>query len=205
MFIKRIVVGEMAVNCYLVGCESTGQAALIDPGAEADTILAELALGSWRLEKIILTHAHFDHFGAVIAIEKRAQAPLLIGKADAATLSDPALSLAESLGGGRQTLKADTLLEDGQFIALGDLQLEVLHTPGHTPGGICLLAEEVLFTGDTIFAGSCGRTDFPGGSASRLRESLCRLSQLPGTLKVLPGHGPDSTMSRELTVNPYLG
>ena len=205
MFIKRIVVGEMAVNCYLVGCESTGQAALIDPGAEADTILAELALGSWRLEKIILTHAHFDHFGAVIAIEKRAQAPLLIGKADAATLSDPALSLAESLGGGRQTLKADTLLEDGQFIALGDLQFEVLHTPGHTPGGICLLAEEVLFTGDTLFAGSCGRTDFPGGSASRLQESLRRLSQLPGKLRVLPGHGPVSTMSRELTVNPYLG
>lgn len=204
MLIKRLVVGELATNCYLLGCEETGTAALIDPGADSKTILEEIALGGWRLEKIILTHAHYDHFGAAGEILSQEKVPLGIGKEDAAALSDPNCNLAAFLGGTRRGLAADLLLDEGELLEVGNLKFKVLHTPGHTPGGICLLGEGVLLTGDTLFAGSIGRTDFQGGSLPRLMESLQKLRVLPGELQVLPGHGPASTMEQELTDNPYL-
>jgi hydroxyacylglutathione hydrolase len=203
MLIKRLVVGELATNCYLVGCEETGKAALVDPGADPSTILGELALGGWSLELIILTHAHFDHFGAVPQILEQQQVPVAIGKADAKFLSDPSLTLASFLGEDVR-LDPDLQLEDGQQVKVGNLKFDVLNTPGHTPGGICLLGEGILLTGDTLFAGSVGRTDFEGGSLSLLKKSLERLQGLPRELQVLPGHGPVSTMGQELENNPYL-
>lgn len=204
MQIKRLVVGELATNCYLIGCEDTGKAALVDPGGSAKTILEELALGQWQLEKIILTHAHYDHFGAVSQILEQRKVPVAIGRADAKALSEPGLNLTGLFGEAPCGFEAEILLDEGQKVEVGNLKFEVLHTPGHSQGGICLLGEEVLLTGDTLFAGSIGRTDFPGGSHKLLMESLKRLATLPGRLKVLPGHGPVSTMEQELAENPFL-
>jgi glyoxylase-like metal-dependent hydrolase (beta-lactamase superfamily II) len=205
MFIKRLTVGEFATNCYLVGCEEKSEALVMDPGAEAGKILAELALCGWELKKVVLTHAHFDHFGAAAEILAQYNVPLLIGEADGRGLEDPGLNLAGFFGDCKQSLKADELLAEGQKVEIGALEFTVLHTPGHTPGSICLLGGDVLFTGDTLFAGSCGRTDLPGGSMSMLQESLRRLASLPENLQVLPGHGPSSTIGQELAVNPFLG
>lgn len=205
MLIKRLVVGELATNCYLLGCEGTGKAAIVDPGADGRTILEELALGGWQLDKIILTHGHYDHFGAASVILAQRRVPVAIGKLDAAALHDPNFNLAGLLGEAPGKVEAELLLEEGDSVEVGNLQFQVLHTPGHTPGGICLQGEGVLLTGDTLFRGSIGRTDFPGGSPSQINQSLERFRTLPGELQVLPGHGPTSTIAGELLDNPFLG
>lgn len=204
-------VGALETNCWVVVDEEAGDAAVIDPGDDLELI--EESIGTSKVTAIVLTHAHFDHLGAVFGLVADTSAPLLVHEADAGRLtsSHPAGTGGALFGfEGHTAPPADRTLFDGDHIAVGRLVLEVLHTPGHTEGGICLFVldpdrgEPHLFSGDTLFAGSVGRTDFPGGDSRALSRSISeKLAGLPATTLVHPGHGPDTTIGREARVNPF--
>ena len=197
MDIKRIYIPSVYTNCYLLADEATGAAAVIDPGDDVtDTVERLCTDNGWTLRGVFLTHGHYDHVGGVTALRQAFP--------DVSVYLHPA-----DTGGTSQLLPTAglgnvTLWRDGDVVKLGDLQVEVLHTPGHTPGSVCLRCRDVLFSGDTLFAGSCGRTDFPGGSMEEMMASLARLGGLEGDLRVLPGHEGETTLSRERQYNPYL-
>ena len=196
MNIKAMQVGPIGTNCYLLEDESTRQAAVIDPGGDAPRLLA--ALKGLDVRRILLTHGHYDHTGA--AAERAAalpQAEVYIHERDYRDV-DPGLFPL------RTQLSAVNFYGEGDRLPLGELTLEVLHTPGHSQGSVTLRCGDVLFCGDTLFAGSCGRTDFPGGDTAKILASLRRLGELEGNLQVLPGHMESSTLDRERQVNPYL-
>lgn len=205
MKIKQLVVGPLGVNCYIVSCEDTKQAAIIDPGDQAEKILGKLK--GLNAVAIVNTHGHADHIGANAAIKESTKAPIFIHEADAPMLSNARLNLSAFMGEEILSPDADRILKSGDTIVIGGLRFYVLHTPGHTPGGICLLEKEqsVLFSGDTLFAESVGRTDFPGGSMVQLAEAVqSKLMILPDNVKVLPGHGPATTIGHERSHNPFL-
>ena len=205
MILETLVVGPLETNCYLLGCPQTREALVIDPGADAARISAALAKQELRLVKMVLTHAHADHIGACAELKEKTGAALLVHREDAPLLTDPHRNLTAYLGPARAFPPADRLLADGDEVTAGrNVRLEVLHTPGHTRGSICLSGAGVLFSGDTLFAGAVGRTDFPGGSLEELVRSLKRLLPLPDAVRVYPGHGPASTMAAEKRDNPYL-
>lgn len=210
MKVERIVVGPLDVNCWIVADEAGGPAVVIDPGDDADAVMH--ALHGNGVAAIVLTHAHFDHIGAVADLIDLTGAPLAVHGADADRLGSagPSGTGGALFGFDSHTAPpADRTLVDGDVIEAGELTLTVLHTPGHTEGGICLLACDRtdcrhLFSGDTLFAGSVGRTDFPGGDARALAASIAaKLSGLPEATVVHPGHGPDSTIGREARINPF--
>ena len=196
MKISVLQVGPIGTNCYLLEDESTNAAAVIDPGGEGARILDRAKADGVEIKLILLTHAHFDHTGGVAELcQALPGVPVYLHPADAALL-------------GTQVFPAigvDTMpYGEGDTLTLGSLTISVLHTPGHTPGGVCLQAGEALFTGDTLFQGSMGRTDFPGGSYEQLMASLKRLGQLPGDYHVLPGHMGASTLETERKTNYYM-
>lgn len=195
-------VGQLQANCWLVWDEG-GHAAVIDPGDEAPRLLQALNERGLSLSAILLTHAHFDHMMAVEALQQATGAPLLVHAADAPALTDNQKSLTAWVGATCH-LSADRLLHDGDTVAVGDLTFTVHHTPGHTPGSCCYQTENWLFTGDTLFAGSIGRTDFPGGDMAVMRQSLRRLAALPAEWLVLPGHEEPSTIQYEKETNPFM-
>lgn len=195
-------VGELQANCYMVW-DDTDSAVLIDPGDMAPWLLRELARRELTLKAIFLTHAHFDHMMAVPALQAATHAPLYVHTADAPALSDGNLSLTNWVG-KPCLLTANHRLQEGDTVTVGNTTFTVLHTPGHTVGSCCYLAENTLFSGDTLFAGSVGRTDFPGGDPAAQRESLRRLATLPAETVVLPGHNEPTTIGRERAVNPYM-
>ena len=196
MNIKAMQVGPIGTNCYLLEDESTRQAAVIDPGGDAPRLLA--ALKGLDVRRILLTHGHYDHTGAAAELAAALpQAEVYIHERDYRDV-DPGLFPL------RTQLSAVNFYGEGDRLPLGELTLEVLHTPGHSQGSVTLRCGDVLFCGDTLFAGSCGRTDFPGGDTAKILASLRRLGELEGNLQVLPGHMEDSTLSRERQVNPYL-
>lgn len=197
MDIKRIYIPSVYTNCYLLADEATGAAAVIDPGDDVTDTVARLCADSgWTLRGVFLTHGHYDHVGGVTAL-RRAFPEVSVYLHPADTGGTSQLLPTADLGNV-------TLWRDGDVIKLGELQVEVLHTPGHTPGSVCLRCRDVLFSGDTLFAGSCGRTDFPGGSMEEMMTSLARLGGLEGDLRVLPGHEGETTLGRERQYNPYL-
>ena len=205
MIIKELAVGPIMANCYIVGCEETNKAAVIDPGDDADRILMTLAESKLTVSCIINTHGHFDHVGANKRLKEVTGADLMIHELDAPMLSQLAAS-AGSMG-----LKADNspppdrTLTDGDTITFGNITMTVLHTPGHTQGGISLFTEGHVFVGDTLFAGSIGRTDLPGGSLEELLSSIkTRLLSLDDALVVFSGHGPETTIGEERKYNPFL-
>lgn len=202
--LKTIPVGMLAANCFLLADAATRETFVIDPGADAAAIIDVIRREKLVPKAVINTHGHWDHIGANREIKKVFSVPLLIHRADADFLTTATLNCADALGGGLPSPMADQLLEDGQTLALGGLTLTVIHTPGHTPGGISLLADGLLFTGDTLFCGTIGRCDLPGGSERTLMASLKAYERLPGTLAVLPGHGPSCVLDRERAHNPYL-
>ena len=196
MNIKAIQVGPIGTNCYLLEDESTRQAAVIDPGGDAPRLLA--ALKGLDVRRILLTHGHYDHTGAAAELAAALpQAEVYIHERDYRDV-DPGLFPL------RTQLSAVNFYGEGDRLPLGELTLEVLHTPGHSQGSVTLRCGDVLFCGDTLFAGSCGRTDFPGGDTAKILASLRRLGELEGNLQVLPGHMESSTLDRERQVNPYL-
>lgn len=205
MQFEKLEVGGLATNCYIVWCEKTKQAAVIDPGGDAPAILAIVRENGLTVKAIINTHGHADHIGAVNAIRQATGAPLLIHAADADLLTSSFRNLSTYIGPGITCAPADQLLKEGDTVTFGTVSLTVIETPGHTPGGICLKGDGVLFSGDTLFAESIGRTDFPGGSYSQLIINIKeKLMLLPDDCKVYPGHGPDTTIGWERKMNPFI-
>jgi len=197
MIVKSITVGPLEVNTFLIGDPGSSEALLIDPGDEPDRIIDLLRSEDLRLKQIICTHAHFDHVGAIPEIKKETGAAILIHK-DEAEIYEAARDMAAFWGYDIDPLPApDGFLEEGDSVSVGDLSFKVIHTPGHSPGGLCLYGNGVVITGDTLFAGSVGRTDFPGGDINKLKESFRRLMELPDDTEVLPGHGPRSAIGIE--------
>ncbi|MCD6495127.1 MBL fold metallo-hydrolase [Candidatus Bipolaricaulota bacterium] len=186
MRVETICLGELATNCYLVDADGTN--ILIDPAQPCDALTSFIA--DHHIDLVVNTHGHFDHVGGDWALQK-AGAQLLIHKAD--------LPLVDRFYPDHPPF--DRYLEDGDTLPGG---LRVMHTPGHSPGCITLVGQEIIFVGDLLFAGSIGRTDFPGGSMSQMNKSLARLVALPGDYKVYPGHGPATSLARERRANPYL-
>lgn len=195
-------VGELQTNCWLLW-DDGGHAALIDPGDEPFRLLRALEERGLTLDVILLTHAHFDHMLAVPALQEATGAPLFVHEDDAPALIDDEKSLTVWVGTSCR-LMADRLLKDGDTVTVGDLTLTVIHTPGHTPGSCCYAVGDWLFSGDTLFVGSVGRTDFPGGSMPVLRQSLRRLATLSDDLLLLPGHEQSGTLGREKRTNPFM-
>jgi glyoxylase-like metal-dependent hydrolase (beta-lactamase superfamily II) len=205
MILIRLVVGPLQVNCFILADDKTREAVVIDPGDDASDILKIIGEKGLKVRYIVNTHAHFDHVGANTAIKEATGAELLLHEADApvlATVSHQSRSFGMN---PVSSPAADRLLKHGDIIAAGEISLKVLHTPGHTPGGISLLEQGMVFTGDALFAGSIGRTDFPGGDLMTLLRSIkTRLMTLPDDTKVFSGHGPESTIGEERRENPFL-
>jgi len=202
MFLKKIIVGDLEENCYVIADEKTGNSLIIDPGDDHERIQGFIDKNKLTPRFIINTHGHADHIGA----DDKFNLPVYIHKLDAQCLSDPSRNLSYFTGTpfGLLIPKVN-LLENGDIIKLDSLSLEVLHTPGHTPGGICLKIDNVVFTGDTLFFGGVGRTDFPGSSEQQLLISIRdRLLSLQDETIIYPGHGPSSTIGNEKRRNPFL-
>jgi len=205
MLIKKFVVGPLQENCYIVGDKKTKQAIVIDPGDEPDRIIGEIKDNGLEVGAVILTHAHFDHIGAAGDIKRATGAKILMHKDDTEAYS-LAKEQAAFWGYSVEDLpQIDRFIDEGEELKAGNLGFKVMHTPGHSQGGICLYGEGVVFTGDTIFQGSVGRTDFPGGSMEELRKSFSRLIALPEDTKVFSGHGPETTIGREKRENFFMG
>ena len=209
MFVRCLRLGPLETNCWVVADDFGGPAFVIDPADDADAILR--AVGQRAVSAIVLTHKHFDHIGAVRELVRATGAPLLVHTADAHDLGDAHGTGGAQFGFFHTAPEPDRVLCDGERIEAGTLTLEVLHTPGHTPGGISLLALDPsggaphLFAGDTVFAGSVGRTDFEGGDARALSHSIAtKIAPLPAETIVHPGHGPDTTVGRERRLNPFF-
>jgi len=201
--IKKLEVGSFASNCYIVGEEATHEGMIIDPGDEGRTILDYVKSMHLGVKYIVLTHAHIDHIGAVSEVKKATGAKLLLHSNEVSGLNKSPFRM--MMPGAHDAPPPDIQLKDGDTIQIGKLAFKVLHTPGHTPGGICILGEGVVFTGDTLFNFSIGRTDLPGGSTGQEMESIfTKLMTLPDNTIVYPGHGPDSTIGEERRGNPFI-
>ena len=193
MELKTFPIGSLQTNCYMAWAEGSEKCILIDPGYEPELLLEQVRLQRKTLEAILLTHGHFDHVGGVKQIAAETGCKVYIC---AEELKQP-LRYSDGLH------YTDTVAE-GDVLALAGLTLQVLHTPGHTPGCVCYLCGDTLFSGDTLFAGTCGRTDLPGGDFKAIQASLQRLAALEGDLKVLPGHGMATSLDLERRYNPYM-
>ena len=195
MLIKTLPVGQLEANCYVVTDEENLVCAVIDPGDESNTILDYVEDHKFTVKAILLTHGHFDHIGAADTVAMETGATVYVNKKDTTE--------------GVEEYKYHPLvpvryISDGDVITVGSLRFRVLETPGHSPGSVAFRCEDALFCGDTLFRGSCGRTDLPGGDEDQLMMSLRRLADIPGDLEVYPGHMGPSTLQRERAYNPYL-
>jgi hydroxyacylglutathione hydrolase len=214
VIIRQMALGPIQANCFILGCEETRQAVVIDPGDDADRILTALSGDRLTVVHIINTHGHFDHVGANKRLKEATGADILIHSADAPMLSQLSATAAAWGLAAENSPTADRLLEDGDTITFGTHTLTVLHTPGHTPGGIGLYTEytqagalkKAVFVGDTLFTGSIGRTDFPGGNFDTLISSIRnKLFTLEDEVEVYPGHMGNTTIGVEKRTNPFCG
>ena len=204
MILKKLVTGPFETNCYIVGSESNKEGMIIDPGDEAKEILKSVKDLRLDIKLIVITHGHFDHIGALKEVEEAIGAKVAIHVDDAYFLQKRPLHTTFGFS-YPDTPPPDRLLKSGDSIDVGALHFVVLHTPGHSPGGICLLGQGVVFSGDTLFNYGIGRTDFPGGSYNQLMNSIhTKLMVLPDDTIVYSGHGPDTTIGNERRGNPFL-
>lgn len=192
--IDALALGDYQTNCYIIREAASKTCCVIDPGYEPDTVLDRVAALGLEVEAILLTHGHFDHVGGVAAIAADTDCDVYISPRD---LTMPAM-----MTGGK--IFYTHTYQQGDVLQLAGLTISVMDTPGHTPGSVCLLVDDAMFAGDTLFAGSCGRTDLPGGNPGDMRDSLRRLKALTRNYSVYPGHGSSSTLEQERVMNPYL-
>lgn len=205
MKFTRLPLGIYQANCYVLYDEKTNETAVIDPGGDFSEIRSYIEANALKVKYIIITHGHGDHIGALNELKKYTDAVLCIHKEDQEMLKSSRLNFSTLMGYPAVTMKADKLLEDGDILELGDIKLNIIHTPGHSRGGICIYCGSSLFSGDTLFAGSIGRTDLSGGSYDEIIASIKdKLLVLPDDTAVYPGHGPSSTISNEKSNNPFL-
>lgn len=207
MIFDTVVVGPLGVNCFILGCEETKEGVIVDPGAEADRILARVGSLGLTIRYVVNTHGHFDHVGGNHGVVAATGAKLMIHPGDVQFLGRAADVAAMYGLTTENSPQPDHVLEEGDEVVFGTCRLKVLHTPGHTPGGCCLYLEQEkkVITGDTLFADSVGRTDFPGSSHELLMESIrTKLLTLPDETQAFPGHGPSTTIGRERLYNPYI-
>ena len=207
MKIKTLPLGALSTNCYIIEDETAQKCAVIDPADNAQEILRVTEMCGVKIEKIILTHAHFDHMMALPQLYEKTGALVVVGQYDAPGLTLPTLNLSSAFMGKNFTFDGNyKTVHDGDEISVGDsVKLKVMSTPGHTPGSICLVANDgkSVFTGDTVFASSIGRTDFPGGNLAAILDSLSRVLALDEDLILYPGHGPSTLVRDEKACNPY--
>jgi len=205
MIIEKLAVGPLMANCFILGCEKTKEAVVIDPGDETDKILRSLAELGLTVKYIINTHGHFDHVGGNKEMKEATGADILINSLDAPMLSQLSTTAASFGLSTDNSPPPDQTLEDGDTISFGIITLKVIHTPGHSQGGVALFTDGNLFVGDTLFAGSIGRSDLPGGDMHTLISSIKnKLFVLNDDVKVFPGHGPDTTIGQEKRTNPFV-
>ncbi|MCA1718189.1 MAG: MBL fold metallo-hydrolase [Actinobacteria bacterium] len=208
MIVEMVIVGPFQENCYVIGDEDSGTGALIDPGEEAPRVALTVERMGLSISQIIVTHAHIDHVGAIAPLTDEFLCPVLMHEeAEAMLQTAPQQAMMMGMRFGKVP-KVDRRIADDEVLEVGNLRLRSLYTPGHAPGHLAFYAEEqeVVFSGDALFAGSVGRTDLPGGSMEVLMNSISeRLLTLPDATRVLSGHGPETTIGRERMTNPFLG
>jgi len=208
MILKQLEVGPYMSNCYIVGSEKTKDGMIVDPGAEAGRILKEVREAGLSIKIIVVTHMHADHIGALAEVKEATKAPFAVHEAEASKQYVDGASAMLGAMMGRPSggiPKVDRMLKDGDKLDIGELHFTVLHTPGHSPGGICLSGPGVVFCGDTLFNFSIGRTDFPGGDYDQIIDSIQKkVMVLPNETKVYCGHGPATTVGFERKANPFL-
>jgi hydroxyacylglutathione hydrolase len=206
LIVKELAVGPLSVNCFIIGCPDSREAAVVDPGGDTDQILLALADEGLTLKYIINTHGHFDHVGGNKKLKDATQAKLVLHQQDLPFLSHLTASAAAWGFKVDPSPEPDQLVEDGDTIFFGSITLMVIHTPGHSPGSMCLYMSGYLFAGDTLFAGSIGRADLPGGDYNTLISSIKeKLFPLPDDTKLYSGHTPPSTLGYEKKTNPFVG
>jgi len=206
LIIKELVVGPLMANCFILGCAKTKEAVVIDPGGNADRILLSLADSKLKVKYIINTHGHFDHVSANGKIKDATGADILIHPLDAPMLETISSNAAVFGVSVENSPPCDQTIEEDDTVSFGKIALKVIHTPGHTPGGISLYTNGIVFVGDTLFAGSIGRTDFPGGDFNTLISSIkTKLFKLEDDVRVLSGHGPETSIGSEKRFNPFVG
>jgi len=206
LIIKELVVGPLMANCFICGCSKTKEAVVIDPGGDANTILLSLADSKLKVKYIINTHGHFDHVSANGKMKDATGADILIHPLDAPMLEKLSSNAAFFGVSVENSPPCDQTLEEGDTVSFGDITLKVIHTPGHTPGGISLYTNGIVFVGDTLFSGSIGRTDFPGGDFNTLISSIkTKLFFMKDDIRVFSGHGPETSIGIEKRHNPFVG
>ncbi len=204
MTVKTLSLGDLQTNCYILTDDETSSAVIIDPGAESEKIIQNISSMSLKVEYIILTHSHFDHTGALDDIKEYTNAKIVIHKSEEKCISDENLSLSGVFGYSTPKSTADITVSDNDTLPFGNDKLKFIHTPGHTVGSMCILIKDIMFSGDTLFYLSMGRTDFPGGSNAQMRDSLKALSGLSPDIRVYPGHGDSTTIGFEASNNPFM-
>ena len=202
MKVIAMPVGSYQTNCYMVYNENSETCVLIDPGYQPEELLEQIRIKGKTLEAILLTHGHFDHVGAVEHLVRETGCKLWMNQGDYTQFKTPENDFFYPIHDSNFT--QISFCEEGETIPAAGLTFTVMETPGHTWGSVCYICRDVIFSGDTLFQGSCGRTDLPGGDGQNLQGSLRRLAQLQGEYRILPGHGPSSTLSEEKRSNPFM-
>ncbi|MBN4074861.1 MAG: MBL fold metallo-hydrolase [Alkaliphilus sp.] len=205
MILKKTEVGVYSANCYIIADEQSREGIIIDPGGDADKIMKFVKDNKLLIKYIVLTHAHGDHIGGVNEVLSETDAVLCVHKDDLFILKDRKKNFTSQMRGPIVEIRDAKLLEDGDVLQVGDMSFKIIHTPGHSPGGICIYIKDVLFTGDTLFANNIGRGDLIGGDEAQLIRSIkARLMELPDATTAYPGHGPATRIGIERMTNPYL-